>query len=332
MQVSDARKGVRLSEIIPQELGAVPQKHCSASIFPFPPTGESDGGVTVTLFDRVPPLDGCARTFAGHVLAVHRGRPLPIRQQREDLHHEWTFTRGDLTLIPAGWETICWTQQISGPLLIEIDRAFVRRAVPEADREVEMPCLFSFDDPVCRELSLSMLAEARAHGAGARLYVESAAVVLTRRLSRMTVRPVAPISSKSGLPVAILRRAKAYLHDEMNRNPGVAELSAAVGMNHHHFSRMFKRSTGLAPYQYQSNIRLERAKQLLAEGCSPIIDIAFETGYSNPSQFSTFFRKRTGVSPSDFRRRAGGRPPSAIAESIRSNGAVVARVRVGARL
>ena len=152
-----------------------------------------------------------------------------------------------------------------------------------------MPCLFSFDDPVCRELSLSMLAEAKAYGIGARLYVESAAVVLARRLSRMTIRPVAPISQKSGLPVGVLRRAKAFLHDEMNRNPGVAELSAAVGMNHHHFSRMFKRSTGLAPYQYQSNIRLERAKQLLAEGRSPIIEIAFETGYSNPSQFSTFF-------------------------------------------
>jgi AraC family transcriptional regulator len=309
----------------------VPQEHGSATIFPFPSTGEGQGGVTVALFDKLPAMDGCARTFGGHVFAVHRGRPLPIKQQREDIRHEWTFTRGDLTLIPAGWETICWTQQSSAPLIIELDRAFVRRAVPEAGGEVEMPCIFSFDDPVCRELSLSMLAEARAHGAGARLYVESAAMVLARRLSRMTVRPVAPISAKSGLPVGVLRRAKAFLHDEMNRNPGVAELSAAVGMNHHHFSRMFKRSTGLAPYQYQSNIRLERAKQLLAEGRSPIIEIAFETGYSNPSQFSTFFRKRTGVSPSDFRRRAGGRPSSAMADG-RSNGAAVARARGGARL
>lgn len=314
-----------MSEINP-ELGAVPQEHGSAAIFPFPPTGESDGGVTVALFHHLPAMAGVARTFGGHVFAVHRGRPLPIKQRREDMHHEWTFTRGDLTLIPAGWQTTCWTEQTSMPLIIEVDRAFVRRAVPEAAQEVEMPCLFSFDDPVCRELSLSMLVEAKAYGIGARLYVESAAVVLTRRLSRMTLRPVAPISPKSGLPVAILRRAKAFLHDEMNRNPGVAELSAAVGMNHHHFSRMFKRSTGLAPYQYQSNIRLERAKQLLAEGRSPIIDVAYETGYSNPSQFSTFFRKRTGVSPSDFRRRAGGRPPLAIAGG-RTNGSGLGRAR-----
>ena len=36
------------------------------------------------------------------------------------------------------------------------------------------------------------------------------------------------------------------------------------------------------------------------------IEIAYETGYSNPSQFSAFFRKRTGLSPSEFRRSAHG--------------------------
>jgi AraC family transcriptional regulator len=108
--------------------------------------------------------------------------------------------------------------------------------------------------------------------------------------------------SRPGLPPDVLRRAKEFLHEEMNRNPGITELSTAVGMNVDHFSRMFKRSTGLAPHQYLGNIRLERAKRLLAEGETQIIDIAFEIGYANPSQFSAFFRKRTGVSPSEFRR------------------------------
>jgi AraC family transcriptional regulator len=88
----------------------------------------------------------------------------------------------------------------------------------------------------------------------------------------------------------------------MTRNPGLTELSSAVGMNVDHFSRMFKRSTGLAPHQYLGNIRLERAKRMLTEGRVPIIEIAYEIGYANPSQFSAFFRKRTGLSPSEFRR------------------------------
>jgi AraC family transcriptional regulator len=99
----------------------------------------------------------------------------------------------------------------------------------------------------------------------------------------------------------------------MNRNPGITELSAAVGMNVDHFSRMFKRSTGLAPHQYLGNIRLDRAKRLLTEGRVPIIEIAYEVGYSNPSQFSAFFRKRTGLSPTQFRRVTQTAPASAAA-------------------
>jgi AraC-like DNA-binding protein len=66
---------------------------------------------------------------------------------------------------------------------------------------------------------------------------------------------------------------------------------------------MFKRSTGLAPHQYLSSIRLERAKRRLSAGGGTMIQIAYEIGFSTPSQFSAFFRKRTGVSPSQYRQR-----------------------------
>jgi AraC family transcriptional regulator len=281
------------------------ERQTTAAIFPFPSSEGKDGDVTVAMFDGVPPANGCVASFEGHVLCVHLGRPLPIRQKREDQYHAWTRTSGELTLIPAGWKTTVWTEKAAAFVHIELGPAVVRAAAGVSSGDIEIPCVFSFDDPVCRELSLSMLAEAQAHGAAARLYVEAAAVVLAQRLVSVNHRPLAP-APRSGLPTATLTRAQAFLHDEMNRNPGVAELSAAVGMNANHFSRMFKRSTGLAPHQYQSLIRLERAKQLLAEGRSPIIEIASETGYSNPSQFSAFFRKRTGLSPSEFRRSAHG--------------------------
>jgi AraC family transcriptional regulator len=293
-------KGVRLSGIMHGRVATTPLERTTATIFPFPSNSGKDCDITVAVFGRLPPSDGSVRSFEGHVLAVHLGRPLPIRQRREDLCHEWTFTRGDLTLIPAGWQTTCWTQKTADFLHIELGRGLVHSAAAGSTPDVEMPCIFSFDDPVSRELSLSMLAEAQTQGTAARMYVESAAMVLAQRL--MNRRSVTP-TSKSGLPPAVLQRAKEFLHDGLDRNPGVAELSAAVGMNVHHFSRLFKRSTGLAPYQYLSNIRLEHAKKLLTEGRSQIIEIAFETGYSNPSQFSAFFRKRTGLSPSDFRRR-----------------------------
>jgi len=277
------------------------------TLFPFPPSDGKGSGVTLAVVEDLPPANGTLFAFRGHVLSQHLGRPLAIRQQREELSHAWTFRRGDLSLIPAGWRTTVWTEERADFLQVELCPDLVSRAAG-GGRDVDLPCLFLFDDPLCRELSMSMLAEAQAHGAAARMYVESAAVVLSQRLASIKHRPLAP-AHRHGLSPDVLRRAQEFLHDEMNRNPGITELSSAVGMNVDHFSRMFKRSTGLAPHQYLGNIRLERAKRLLAEGRSPIIEIAFDIGYANPSQFSAFFRKRTGLSPTEFRRSAtsGGR-------------------------
>ena len=269
-------------------------------MFPFPPPDGKGGGVTLGVVEDLPPVDGSSFAFDGPVLTVHLGRPVAIRQRREDLSHEWTLTRGDLTLIPAGWRTTSWTRTSLDFLQVELCPALVRRAAGGA-ADTDLPCLFSFEDPLARELALSMATEAQEQGPAARMYVESAAIVLAQRLLSLKGRPMAP-GPRRGLPAAVLRRAKEFLQEEMNRNPGVTELSAAVGMNVHHFARMFKRSTGVAPHQYLGNIRLERAKRLLADGRASIIEIAYEIGYANPSQFSAFFRKRTGLSPTEFRR------------------------------
>jgi AraC family transcriptional regulator len=273
------------------------------TMFPFPAGDGNGSGVTLTVIEELPVSSGSRFEFGGHVLSLHLGRPLPIRQRREDISHAWTFTRGDLSLIPAGWRTTCWTERTADFLQVELGRDLVRRAAGDTAGDVDLPCLFSFDDPVCRELLLSMVAEAQIHGAAARMYVESAAIVLAQRLLALKGRP-ATQAPRPGLSPALLRRAKEFLNDQMERNPGVTELSTAVGMSVDHFSRMFKRSTGLAPHQYLGNIRLERAKRMLVEGGSPIIEIAYEIGYANPSQFSAFFRKRTGLSPTEFRRNA----------------------------
>lgn len=290
-----------MSEILREYLLEKPAcAMAKVELFPFLPSSGKGGGVTLATVEEVPPTDGSSFSFTGHLLTMHLGRPLALRQRREEMSHEWTLSHGDMSLIPAGWRTTVWTETKTNFLQVELCPEFVRQSAGSAN-DVDLPCLFSFADPVCRELSQSMVAEAQAHGPAARMYVESAAVVLVQRLLSRSRRQVAP-APRPGLSPGVLRRAKEFLNDQMNRNPGVTELSAAVGMNVDHFSRMFKRSTGLAPHQYLGNIRFERAKLLLAEGRASIIEIAYEVGYTNPSQFSAFFRKRAGLSPTEFRR------------------------------
>lgn len=266
-------------------------------------------GATIALVARrdQPPCDGVSGAFDAHVLGVHLGAPARVRQRREGRVHEGVFGRGDLTVIPAGWQSTCWTRDRSGFLHVHVPDALVARVAegiaPPGGRE--LACLFRFDDPVGRELALSMLHEAETGGDAAAGYVEAAAVVLAARMLRASGLSLRP-PPRSGLPLPVLRRAKELLHEGMERNVGVVELADAAGMNVHHFSRMFKRSTGLSPHRYLGQIRVDRAKALLADPGRRIIDVAAEVGFANASHFAAFFRKATGMTPGAYRRASTG--------------------------
>ena len=69
------------------------------------------------------------------------------------------------------------------------------------------------------------------------------------------------------------------------------------------FSHKFKETTGFAPLQYFINIKLEKAKELLAFSSMNISEIAENVGYDNALYFSRLFRKNTGFSPSEYRKK-----------------------------
>ncbi|WP_437670306.1 helix-turn-helix domain-containing protein [Sorangium sp. So ce131] len=271
-------------------------------------TGPDGRGGDIALVVRrdVAACDGVVGAFDDHVLGVHLGAPARVRQRREDHVHEGVFAHGDLTMIPARWQSTCWTKDRSGFLHVHVPDVLLGRVAegiaPSGGREAA--CLFRFDDAVCRELALSMLHEAETGGDAAAGYIEASAVVLAARMLRaagLAVRPAA----RSGLSLPVLRRAKELLYEGMDRNVGVVELADAAGMNVHHFSRMFKRSTGLSPHRYLGQIRVEHAKTLLADARRRIVDVAAAVGFANASHFAAFFRKATGMTPGAYRRAVG---------------------------
>ncbi|MFO7904979.1 MAG: AraC family transcriptional regulator [Pirellulaceae bacterium] len=96
---------------------------------------------------------------------------------------------------------------------------------------------------------------------------------------------------------ALVRQAELILQQSIEQSVDMQELAASLGVSYHYFRRVFKRHTGVAPYQYHLQLRINRAKDLLAETSLSVKQGATALRFTDPYHFSNIFKKRTGVSP-----------------------------------
>lgn len=112
-------------------------------------------------------------------------------------------------------------------------------------------------------------------------------------------------SSPSQDPALLRRllRAKDSMDRASEEEWPVERLASVSGVSEAHFARSFKDAFGIPPHRYLLTRRIERAKALLRDTDQPIIDIAFQTGWSSLGTFGRVFRDITGQSPSELRAR-----------------------------
>ncbi len=122
--------------------------------------------------------------------------------------------------------------------------------------------------------------------------------------SRHTVSAPRADTARGGLSSRHARLVKDHLAEHFARPVPLAELAALVRLNRSHLCEAFRQATGLAPHQFQTARRIDRAKELLADAALPLAEVAMAVGYSDQSQFGAVFRKATGTTPGHYRRQA----------------------------
>ncbi|RQP25924.1 helix-turn-helix transcriptional regulator [Piscinibacter terrae] len=80
------------------------------------------------------------------------------------------------------------------------------------------------------------------------------------------------------------------------------DVARCAGVGSFHLVRMFRRSIGVTPHQYLMRVRLLRAISLLRDTARPVTDVAYDSGWSDLSNFSRTFRREVGCSPNGFRK------------------------------
>jgi AraC-like DNA-binding protein len=99
-----------------------------------------------------------------------------------------------------------------------------------------------------------------------------------------------------------LHRARDRMHDEYAEVITVADLARDVNMSTFHFLREFDRAFGTTPRRYLSELRLDRARDLMVRGKSAT-EACNAVGFSSLGSFSTAFAARFGCSPRAFQRQ-----------------------------
>jgi AraC-like DNA-binding protein len=100
-----------------------------------------------------------------------------------------------------------------------------------------------------------------------------------------------------------LCRARELLAQLDGPQPTIAALAREVGISPYHFIRRFESLFGVTPHQFRIQVRLDRAKHLLAAQRRSVTGICMEVGFSSLGSFSTLFSRRFGETPSSYRRR-----------------------------
>jgi AraC-like DNA-binding protein len=103
----------------------------------------------------------------------------------------------------------------------------------------------------------------------------------------------------AGRERAPVYRVKDWLDAHPEQNASVHSLAQLAGLSPYHLVRVFHKQVGTPPHQYQTIVRVLRARKLLASGAS-IAEVAYSTGFCDQSHLTNCFKRILGVTPGQY--------------------------------
>jgi len=99
----------------------------------------------------------------------------------------------------------------------------------------------------------------------------------------------------------VIQKTVENMHQNYNQKWSINDFAKLCNLSEYYFIHLFKEFTGMPPIQYLTNIRIDKAKELLLNSSLSIHEISYIVGYNNPLYFSRLFKKVTGVSATSYR-------------------------------
>ena len=251
------------------------------------------------LHDYLPAMEG-------HVIITYYGEPQEILWRTGGERLLSTTRHGSISIIPQGndgdWD-------IAGPIRVShvfLSEERLRACADQvgASNGIELLARCGFDDPIAARVMEMLGREADVLDPSSRLFVEQATDLLCTQLLRghSSLGALSAPASGSGLSNWQVRKVIAYMRERLGTAIGLDDLAAVAGLSRFHFCTAFRMATGSTPHARLVELRVEKARELLADPSFSVTNIALAVGYETPSSFAAGFRKVTGITPTAFRR------------------------------
>jgi AraC family transcriptional regulator len=255
---------------------------------------------------RQPPGQETYQSLTEHTLCLSlNGRPSRLLQVIDDRRHTSLSSKGDLSIAPTGVLLLSQWEQQDHYLRLRLASSFVDEVAQTIVKgnlgQIEVLPEFCARNSQIEQISLMLLNELQCGGMAGQLYVEPLTTALAVNLLRHSAAKPCVASHIGGLSHLQLLQVTDYIYDRLADEIQLTDLAELLGLSQFHFSRLFKQSVGVPPYQYLLQQRVERAKQLLRITDQSIMEIALRCGFSSHSHLGKWFRHFVGMTPKAFR-------------------------------
>lgn len=275
-------------------------------------TASSDGCQWTSMFASMQkeiPYEAIFPPANDQLIVLHRDGPVRVERTRGPHKGGRLVPAGGLHLVPNGME---FGVRLAG--MLSTMHVYVRRSVLEEvageiidgdPTKVEIPPLIQDEDP-----SLHTLLEAVAYALGSSdtttaLYTDYLARAIAAQLIRGYAggRPKSnPLVRRSQFSNAVVADAVDFMRENLDRAIDLVEIADAVSRSPSHVARMFRVDLGMPPHKYLINLRVEKAKMLLDKTSMPIVEIAYECGFSHQEHLTRLFKRYCSTTPAAYRK------------------------------
>lgn len=246
------------------------------------------------------PGENNEHSFQQHSIIVHLKTEQNSRRCLGGTVEVENVNIGDITIVPAEikhWQKI--EAEVTENLIVTIEPQTISYLAYEIVKpeNLELMPTFAQSDPLIQHITLNLKANLDSPNYD-KLYAESLFHLLLMHLVKNYASKRKVLQNYChGLPPHKLKQAREYIKANIDCPIKLSDIADLLDISQYYFCHLFKKSTGIAPYQYIIQQRVEKAKGLIRHNQMSLSEIAYECGFSSQSQMTHHFRKHIGITP-----------------------------------